>query len=465
MVFSYAEVKFHDEVCYYRTATYDYELLMGLLLPADVERLESSAETRLDLAPGVAVIGENTDSFISGNAGSEGDTVSSKKALSLNDVILLSQRGYDLTWSDFEQFEYIETGFGLYIRRYEINDLFHFSIGGAGPNSNPLYMHLGVNGEDPDAYMDIRDGDVTEFIAEHSSSLSEKWDLIPMVMINGTLYLDTGYESDAIERTDHFDGEITSQVDGSKKPSVNDQSNFGIGYGYQYGATGETVELFMNGKWWIFAAEEARKEIQFPSEETEKEWMIEPIVPVTVVDQVTGEMKHVNSYPSIRTIQSLIASEWWTEGNPACDYDFKITVNDKSYWYHSDCGTFTDILGERCITLDETQREAMDKLLSVAQNDVLDRYWLTIGADGVQRIEIKTAYSSGGCENADGSPYMKGERIWVECLDGYLDLRGVSFTAFNEAGRIIWQAYIPDGEDNEGFTHLRNNDWNITNIP
>ena len=90
-----------------------------------------------------------------------------KPSLSLNDIIILSQKGNELNWSDFEEFEYIETGFGLYIRRYEINDLFHFSIGGAGPNSEPMYMYLGVNGDDPEARIDIREGGVTEFIEAH----------------------------------------------------------------------------------------------------------------------------------------------------------------------------------------------------------------------------------------------------------------------------------------------------------
>ena len=82
---------------------------------------------------------------------------------------------------------------------------------------------------------------------------AETWDLIPMVMVNGTLYLDTGHESTIEARCGVMDGEITSQVDGSKQPTVDDQSNFGTGYGYQYGATEGTIELFMNGKWWIFA--------------------------------------------------------------------------------------------------------------------------------------------------------------------------------------------------------------------
>lgn len=192
---------------------------------------------------------------------------------------------------------------------------------------------------------------------------TETWDLIPMVMVNGTLYLDTGHESKIEARCGVMDGEITSQVDGSKQPTVDDQSNFGTGYGYQYGTTEGTIELFMNGKWWIFATEEARQKIQFPSIENE-----------------------------------------------------------------------------------------------------FSKFYLTIGAEGVKSIELTMPNASGGCENADGSLFKKGERIWLENLDGYTDLRGLTITALGENGEIIWTASIPDEEENKGFTHLVNDDWEITNI-
>ena len=192
---------------------------------------------------------------------------------------------------------------------------------------------------------------------------TETWDLIPMVMVNGTLYLDTGHESKIEARCGVMDGEITSQVDGNKQPSVDNQSNFGTGYGYQYGATEGTIELFMNGKWWIFATEEARQKIQFPSIE-----------------------------------------------------------------------------------------------------DELSKFYLTIGSEGVKSIKLSMPNSSGGFENADGSLLKKGECIWLENLDGYTDLRGLTITALGENGEIIWTASIPDEEENKGFTHLVNDDWEITNI-
>ncbi len=96
----------------------------------------------------------------------------------------------------------------------------------------------------------------------------EQWDLIPMVMVNGELYLDTGKTSDAL-RCGLLDGKITSSVDGSLKPTEDNQSNFGTGYGYQYG-TGGTIEIFLNEEWRIFATEEAREKIQFPDASQEQ---------------------------------------------------------------------------------------------------------------------------------------------------------------------------------------------------
>ena len=94
---------------------------------------------------------------------------------------------------------------------------------------------------------------------------TEKVDLIPMVMVNGELYLDTGYTNTDIRKCGTPDGEITSAVDGSKEPTIDNQSNFGTGYGYQYGATEGTIEIYMNDKWCIFATEEVRQHIQFPN--------------------------------------------------------------------------------------------------------------------------------------------------------------------------------------------------------
>ena len=91
-------------------------------------------------------------------------------------------------------------------------------------------------------------------------------------------------------------------------------------------------------------------------------------------------------------------------------------------------------------------------------------FWLTIGAEGVKSIEVTTPYSSGGCENADGSLYAKGDRVRLEPLDGLRDLRGVTVSARDEAGTVIWTASIPYEDSNAGFTRLTQDGWTITDL-
>ena len=106
------------------------------------------------------------------NNGADGTgQIEHSQELSLNDVIMLSQKGYELTWSDFEQFKYVETGSGLYIRVYEINEMYELWIGGSWIDEDPMYIYLAL-ADDHETRIDIRDGGVTEFIGtDHSEAL------------------------------------------------------------------------------------------------------------------------------------------------------------------------------------------------------------------------------------------------------------------------------------------------------
>lgn len=92
------------------------------------------------------------------------------------------------------------------------------------------------------------------------------------------------------------------------------------------------------------------------------------------------------------------------------------------------------------------------------------KYYLTVGAEGVTSIEFSMPGFSGGCQSADGNPFPKGERVWLESLDGFEDLRGLQISALNGDGETVWTASIPDTEENKGFTHLTIDGWTITNI-
>ncbi|MBR6654881.1 MAG: hypothetical protein IKL27_09165, partial [Oscillospiraceae bacterium] len=80
------------------------------------------------------------------------------EVLQLHHVIKLAEKGYELGWEDFDNFDYYETGSGLYIRVYEIDETFSLHIGGSSPqiDMEPMYIYLVAN--DLDTRIDIRDG-------------------------------------------------------------------------------------------------------------------------------------------------------------------------------------------------------------------------------------------------------------------------------------------------------------------
>ena len=73
------------------------------------------------------------------------------------------------------------------------------------------------------------------------------------VMLEGVVYYDTCVISDT-DPSAAPDGTITSAVDDQSFPTEDGQSNFGTGYAYRYGSADGTVEVLIDGVWWIFAA-------------------------------------------------------------------------------------------------------------------------------------------------------------------------------------------------------------------
>lgn len=106
---------------------------------------------------------------------------------------------------------------------------------------------------------DAKTGTETDTEAAQIES-DHKWDRIPMVMVNDKLYYDTGRESTIEMRCGNMDGEITSSVDGTQIPTQNNESNFGSGFGFQYGSEEDTIEVHMNEKWIVFEYREGADE-------------------------------------------------------------------------------------------------------------------------------------------------------------------------------------------------------------
>ena len=87
------------------------------------------------------------------------------KQLTLDDVIRLSSKGEELVWEDLSDFKGVETGSGLYIVTYKIDENYELMVGGTGAVGKPMYAHLIYV---DDEYVDIMTDDAEAFIAEHS---------------------------------------------------------------------------------------------------------------------------------------------------------------------------------------------------------------------------------------------------------------------------------------------------------
>lgn len=93
---------------------------------------------------------------------------------------------------------------------------------------------------------------------EEKAETTAQRDRIPMVLVGGQIYYDTGEESKEPRRCGLMDGTITSAVSQEEIPTEEDQSNFGTGYGYQFGPEG-TLELLIDEQWMVFESREEAK--------------------------------------------------------------------------------------------------------------------------------------------------------------------------------------------------------------
>ncbi len=120
-------------------------------------------------------------------------------------------------------------------------------------------------------YQGSRGKGVSVYYTEYEEPLY--YEVPPMVMINGKIYILTYERSEITDRDDYYDGEITSLVHENQRPTVNNQSNINYTVGLRYQIIDDsTVELDVGDGWMVFKSEDSgfhtngetvRTEIQF----------------------------------------------------------------------------------------------------------------------------------------------------------------------------------------------------------
>lgn len=97
-----------------------------------------------------------------------GAAESREKTLTLEKVEELAGKGEDLTWGDLEGYSYEDTGSGLYVHLYDIDETYCLVMGGGSTEEPPMYVRLVRRAEgssllDDGEYIDIRTEDIGDF--------------------------------------------------------------------------------------------------------------------------------------------------------------------------------------------------------------------------------------------------------------------------------------------------------------
>lgn len=88
-----------------------------------------------------------------------------QEKLTLETVKALAQKGEELDWSDFADYPYTDVGSGLYVYRYEIDDVFTLYVRGGSTEVRPAAVELAAG----EQRIDIRSEELETFIAEHTA--------------------------------------------------------------------------------------------------------------------------------------------------------------------------------------------------------------------------------------------------------------------------------------------------------
>lgn len=144
------------------------------------------------------------------------------------------------------------------------------------------------------------------------------------------------------------------------------------------------------------------------------------------------------------------------------EYDYYLRMNYADGYLYIDKKIYNSdhfVSSGRLVYKDHTIQIEEDDISLVNPNP---RYYLNIGIGGIYNIEIHMPNSSEGFENADGSEFKVGDRLWLESLDGYTDLRGIEIIARNKSGEIIYSESVENIKENEGVVNIVSKEIQVT---
>ncbi len=163
------------------------------------------------------------------------------------------------------------------------------------------------------------------------------------VRVDGLVYFDTGKTSTQ-SRCGVMDGEIIYSIPEGEMPVQDNQSNFGVGYGYQLGFEPDTVEVCIDGEWCIFS--NAR---DFQDDNTTE------VTQNSVKIINDGMLPCKISQQEAQTISDILSKTQWSDAEPKCLFDISFNIQGHIYNYSMSCGSFKKVIISGTPAVNSTQ--------------------------------------------------------------------------------------------------------------
>lgn len=91
-----------------------------------------------------------------------------------------------------------------------------------------------------------------------------------------------------------------------------------------------------------------------------------------IVESISGTISRIDedkiydlTEEEVKIIADIIENDTWnTEGTAECANDCKLVIDDRTYFYHSECGTFNDKENNQNLSVTGEEKESINAILA-----------------------------------------------------------------------------------------------------
>ena len=91
-----------------------------------------------------------------------------------------------------------------------------------------------------------------------------------------------------------------------------------------------------------------------------------------IVESISGTISHIDedkiydlTEEEVKIIADIIGNGTWnTEGTADCANDCKLIIDERTYYYHSECGTFNDEKNNQSLPVTAEEKENINAILA-----------------------------------------------------------------------------------------------------